>query len=115
MQGKAYAHEILLGEELGTKPKRLTGAAMEAALRSFLLFAFGAIIPVVPFMFTHGAPAIIISIAFSAAGLFLTGGAISLLTGKSVWHAGLRQVLFGLMAAAITFGIGKLMGMYMGV
>jgi VIT1/CCC1 family predicted Fe2+/Mn2+ transporter len=43
-------------------------------------------------------------------GLFLIGSAITLFTGRSVWFSGFRQVLFGLMAAAITFGIGKLIG-----
>jgi VIT1/CCC1 family predicted Fe2+/Mn2+ transporter len=43
-------------------------------------------------------------------GLFLIGAAITLFTGKSIWTSGFRQVLFGLAAAAITFGIGKLIG-----
>jgi VIT1/CCC1 family predicted Fe2+/Mn2+ transporter len=38
------------------------------------------------------------------------GAAITLFTGKNVWYSGFRQVLFGLIAAAITFGIGKLIG-----
>jgi VIT1/CCC1 family predicted Fe2+/Mn2+ transporter len=46
----------------------------------------------------------------SAIGLFGIGSAITLFTGKSVWYSGFRQVLFGLMAAAITFGIGKWIG-----
>jgi VIT1/CCC1 family predicted Fe2+/Mn2+ transporter len=61
-------------------------------------------------MFSSGMPAIIISVAASALGLFLIGSAITLFTGKSVWYSGFRQVLFGLIAAAITFGIGKLIG-----
>ena len=46
----------------------------------------------------------------SAAGLFLIGAAITLFTGKSIWFSGLRQIAFGLAAAAVTFGIGKLIG-----
>jgi VIT1/CCC1 family predicted Fe2+/Mn2+ transporter len=61
-------------------------------------------------MFTSGMPAIIISVICSAAGLFLIGAAITLFTGKSIWFSGFRQVLFGLLAAAVTFGIGKLIG-----
>jgi vacuolar iron transporter family protein len=49
-------------------------------------------------------------VSLSAAGLFLIGSAITLFTGKNVWYSGFRQVLFGLMAAAITFAIGHVIG-----
>jgi vacuolar iron transporter family protein len=104
------AHELLVREELGINPEELKGSAIEAALYSFFLFAIGAILPVFPFMFTSGMKAIIISTTVSAIGLFLIGAAITLFTGRSVWFSGLRQVAFGLAAAAITFGIGKLIG-----
>lgn len=110
MNDKAVAHGILIKEELGINPEDLKGSAMEAALYSFFLFAIGAIIPVVPFLFTTGSTAIYASVALSAGGLFLIGAAITLFTGKSVWYSGFRQVVFGLLAAAITFGIGKLIG-----
>ncbi len=104
------AHQVLIKEELGINPEELKGSAMEAAIYSFILFAIGAVIPVIPFFFTKGITAIAISIVCSAAGLFLIGSAITLFTGKSVWYSGFRQVLFGLIAAAITFGIGRLIG-----
>lgn len=110
MQNTAHAHEVLVKEELGINPEELKGSAMEAAAYSFVLFAIGAVIPVLPFFFTKGATAIVISVACSAGGLFLIGSAITLFTGKSVWYSGFRQVIFGLVAAAITFGIGKLIG-----
>jgi VIT1/CCC1 family predicted Fe2+/Mn2+ transporter len=87
---------------------------MEAALYSFFLFAIGAIIPVIPFIFATGYTAIVLSVGMSAVGLFLIGSAITLFTGRSIWFSGFRQVLFGLMAAAITFGIGKLFGVSIG-
>ena len=46
----------------------------------------------------------------STIALFLIGAAITLLTGRSVLVSGLRQVLFGLATAAVTFGIGWLIG-----
>jgi len=110
MRNKDLAHEMLVKEELGIHPEDLKGSAMEAAITSFLLFGIGAIIPVVPFFFTGGMQAILFSAIVSAAGLFLIGAAITLFTGKSVWYSGFRQVIFGLLAAAITFGIGKLIG-----
>ena len=110
MKNKTLAHEVLVKEELGINAEELKGSAMEAALSSFFLFAIGAIIPVLPFMFTTGMKAIILSTIASAFGLFLIGAAITLFTGRNVWFSGLRQVFFGLAAAAVTFGIGKLIG-----
>jgi vacuolar iron transporter family protein len=107
---KDMAHEFLVKEELGISAEELKGSAMEAAITSFVLFAIGAIIPVIPFFFMAGFKAIIFSALFSAIGLFIIGSAITLFTGKSIWFSGMRQVLFGLAAAAITYGIGSLIG-----
>jgi len=110
MSNKDHAHEVLIKEELGINAEDLKGSAMEAALTSFFLFAIGAIIPLFPFFFFTGANAILFSAISSAFGLFLIGAAITLFTGKSIWFSGFRQVIFGLIAAAITFGIGKWIG-----
>jgi VIT1/CCC1 family predicted Fe2+/Mn2+ transporter len=110
ISNKDNAHEILVKEELGISPEELKGSAMEAAITSFVLFAVGAIIPVVPFFFMGGMNAVFLSAGMSAVGLFLIGSAITLFTGKSIWFSGFRQVIFGLAAAAITFGIGRLIG-----
>lgn len=110
MKDKGTAHDFLVKEELGINMEDLNGSAFEAAIYSFILFAIGAIIPVLPFIFTNGIKAIILSIGFSAMGLFLIGAAITLFTGKNVWYSGFRQVVFGLIAAALTFGIGHLIG-----
>ena len=108
------AHEVLVKEELGINAEELKGSAMEAALSSFFLFAIGAIVPLIPFMFTSGMKAIVLSTVFSAFGLFLIGAAITLFTGRNVWFSGFRQVFFGLCAAAITYGIGMLIGVSIG-
>ncbi|MBK8348231.1 MAG: VIT1/CCC1 transporter family protein [Saprospiraceae bacterium] len=110
IQDKSKAHEILVKEELGINSEELKGSAMEAAITSFLLFAVGAIIPVFPFFFLSGFNAVILSTVVSAIGLFIIGSAITLFTGKSIWFSGMRQVFFGLAAAAITYGIGSLIG-----
>ena len=107
---KGLAHDVLIKEELSINKDELKGSAMEAALTSFFLFGMGAIIPVVPFFFSGGTNAILLSTGMSAAGLFLIGSAITLFTGKSIWFSGFRQVIFGLAAAAVTFGIGKWIG-----
>lgn len=104
------AIDTLITEELGINKEELEGSAWEAAITSFVLFAIGAIIPLYPFMFLEGKNAIYLSIASSVLGLFGIGSAITLFTGKSVFFSGTRQVLFGLAAAAVTYGIGSLIG-----
>jgi VIT1/CCC1 family predicted Fe2+/Mn2+ transporter len=110
IKDKSKAHEILVKEELGINSEELKGSAMEAAITSFLLFSVGAIIPVFPFFFLSGFNAVILSTVVSSIGLFIIGAAITLFTGKSIWFSGMRQVVFGLTAAAITYGIGSLIG-----
>lgn len=110
MADQEQAHALLVKEELGINPEELKSSAWEAAITSFVLFSIGAIIPLAPFFWATGYTAILLSVAFSTAGLFLIGSAITLFTGKSIWFSGTRQVIFGLMAAAVTFGIGKLIG-----
>lgn len=102
--------DALAREELGVDVEELGGSAWQAAGVSFVLFAIGAIVPVVPFVLLGGLAAVAWSVAFSALGLFGLGAAITLFTGRPWWRSGLRQVLFGLAAAALTFGIGRLIG-----
>lgn len=104
------ALDTLAREELGIDPDELGGSAWEAALTSFGLFAAGAIIPVLPFFVLEGPRAVITSLGLSTVGLFAIGAGMTLVTGRGVWRTGLRQVVFGLAAAAITFGIGRLIG-----
>jgi VIT1/CCC1 family predicted Fe2+/Mn2+ transporter len=104
------ALDALSREELGLDPEELGGSAWTAALASFLLFALGAALPVLPFALLSGWGAVLASVGLSALGLFLLGAAITLLTGRGAWLSGGRQLLFGLAAAAVTFGIGRLIG-----
>jgi VIT1/CCC1 family predicted Fe2+/Mn2+ transporter len=104
------ALDTLAREELGIDPKDLGGSAWGAAITSFFLFAIGAIIPVFAFIFTGGITAVIISLILSALGFFAIGAGVSLTTGSPLLKSGGRQILFGLLAAGITFGLGKLAG-----
>jgi VIT1/CCC1 family predicted Fe2+/Mn2+ transporter len=106
----ASALEALAREELNVDPSELGGSAWEAALTSFFLFSIGAIIPVFPYTFMSGITAVFVSMVLSAVGLFIVGAGITLFTGRNVVYSGVRQVLFGLIAAAVTFGIGRLIG-----
>jgi VIT1/CCC1 family predicted Fe2+/Mn2+ transporter len=114
IQNSDTALDTLAREELGIDPDELGGSAWEAAFTSFFLFAIGAIVPVLPFIFLSGMPAVIASIIISAFGLFGIGAAITLMTGRSVLYSGMRMVLFGLVAAALTYGIGRLIGVSIG-
>lgn len=114
MSNPDTALETLAREELGIDPNDLGGSAWEAAITSFLLFSMGAVVPVLPFFFARGTLAIELSVLFSAVALFTVGAAITLFTGRTVFFSGSRQVLFGLVAAALTFGIGRLVGVSMG-
>ncbi|HNJ13963.1 MAG TPA: VIT1/CCC1 transporter family protein [Anaerolineales bacterium] len=114
MADKSSILDTLAREELGIDPEELGGSAYEAAFTSFILFAVGAFFPVFPYFFWSGATAIYISLVVSAVGLFLIGAAITLMTGRSVWFSGTRQVVVGIAAAALTFGIGKLIGVSLG-
>ena len=106
--------DTLAREELGVNPDELGGSAWVASITSFLLFAVGAIIPLSPFIFLNGTTAILVSLSASGAAMFLIGAMITLLTGRNALIAGLRQILFGLAAAGVTFGIGKLIGTSIG-
>ncbi|PKN98516.1 MAG: rubrerythrin family protein [Chloroflexi bacterium HGW-Chloroflexi-4] len=114
LSNQETALDTLAREELGINPEDLGGSAWEAAITSFVLFAIGAIIPVAPFLFTSGMPAVFISIGLSTIGLFILGAVITLFTGRTVLFSGFRMVLFGLIAAAVTFGIGRLIGVSIG-
>lgn len=110
MQQSTTALDTLAREELGINPQELGGSAWGAAITSFFLFAIGAIIPVFPFIFTNGLSAVIISLMLSVLGLFGIGAGVSLTAGSPLWRTGARQILLGLLAAGITFGLGKLIG-----
>jgi VIT1/CCC1 family predicted Fe2+/Mn2+ transporter len=114
MADKDNVLDTLTREELGLDPTELGGSAWEAAITSFFLFFTGAIAPVAPFLFLSGAPAVVTSLVASGLALFATGAAITLLTGRGVLYSGTRQLLIGLGAAGVTFGIGRLIGISVG-
>ena len=114
MSNKDTALDTLVREELGIDPDDLGGSAWGAAASSFCLFAIGAIFPILGFLFLTGSSAIIVGIVSSSVALFAIGAGTSLFTGRGVVFSGLRQIGIGLGAAAITFGIGRLIGVSLG-
>lgn len=114
LSNKERALETLTREELGMSGDE-GGDAWIAAITSFLTFSVGAILPVIPWLFVSGAIGVTSSAVASGIGLFVTGAIITLFTGRSVLYSGTRQLAFGLAAAAITFGIGKVVGVSTGI
>jgi VIT1/CCC1 family predicted Fe2+/Mn2+ transporter len=110
IEDKGQALDTLAREELGINPEDLGGSAWTAAAASFCLFSLGAVIPVSPFLFLTGGAGVIVCVATSVLVLFSIGAAITLLTGRSALYSGARQVLLGLLAAGITFALGRLIG-----
>jgi VIT1/CCC1 family predicted Fe2+/Mn2+ transporter len=114
MANKDTALDTLAREELGVDPEELGGSAWTAAGSSFALFATGAIFPVAPFFWLEGLPAVGASIGLSALALALIGAGTSLFTGRHIAFSVARQIVSGLAAAAITYGIGRLVGVSLG-
>jgi VIT1/CCC1 family predicted Fe2+/Mn2+ transporter len=104
----SQALNTLAREELGINPQELGGSPWIAAITSFALFAVGAVVPVLPFWFFSGDTSVMVSVILCAMSLFGLGAGITLLTGRSAVYSGFRQVLFGFLAAAVTYSLGWL-------
>ena len=111
MQNPEVALDTLVREELGLDPSTL-GSPWGASIGSFLAFAAGALVPVIPFFFgaNASAPFVVAAAALSAVALFAVGASLSLFTGRSALLSGVRQLGLGAAAAALTFGIGSIIG-----
>jgi VIT1/CCC1 family predicted Fe2+/Mn2+ transporter len=120
-QSRAIARQIISGdtraaldalsrEELAIDPDELGGSAWVAAGTSFAMFATGALVPLIPFALLSGTPAVIAAAVLAALALFVVGALITVITGQSAFRAGLRQLAIGVAAAAVTFGVGRLLG-----
>ena len=110
MQDKRGALDTLAREELGIDPAELGGNPWTAAATSFALFSAGAIFPVMPFLWMKGHGVIGASIGASGAVLCAVGMLTSLFNGRSPWYSAARQMIFGCLAAGLTYGIGVALG-----
>ena len=103
------ALETLAREELGLDPSQL-GYPWLAAISSFLAFGLGAMIPLLPNLFTDGFLALMLTIAVSGVATVGIGVLLGIITGKNPLWGGGRMLLAGTIAAAITYGIGSAIG-----
>jgi VIT1/CCC1 family predicted Fe2+/Mn2+ transporter len=110
MRDKQGALDTLVREELGIDPAELGGNPWSAAATSFALFSAGAIFPVAPFFWLTGHWAIGASALASAAVLCAVGMLTSLFNGRGPWYSAFRQLIFGCLAAGVTYGTGVVLG-----
>jgi len=103
------ALDTLAREELGLNPNDL-GSSMGAAAASFLSFAAGAFIPLIPFFLRPGSFTVYYTVGLTGLALLVVGGLLSLFTNRSAILSGLRMLLIGAMAGGLTFLIGKMVG-----
>jgi VIT1/CCC1 family predicted Fe2+/Mn2+ transporter len=103
------AIDTLAREELGLDPSQL-GSPWAAAASSFVAFILGAIIPVLPYLASAGAKAFGASALLSCLALFAIGALISIFTARGPLSSGLRMLGIGLLASAITYSVGWLLG-----
>jgi VIT1/CCC1 family predicted Fe2+/Mn2+ transporter len=92
------------------QPEDVVGSAVQAAGSSFAAFALGALVPVLPFFAVSGTPALVTGAALAAIALFATGALTAVLSGGPLLRRGFRQLLIGLLAAAVTYGLGAALG-----
>ncbi len=108
-----HALDTLAREELGLNPDEL-GSAFGAAASSFLSFAGGAMLPLLPFLLLAGPSALPVAAAITGAALFGIGATLSLFTGRGALFSGLRMLALGALAGGITYAIGRLFGVGLG-
>jgi VIT1/CCC1 family predicted Fe2+/Mn2+ transporter len=101
------AVRVHLTQELGLDPDEQPSPVV-AMVSSFISFAIGAIFPLLPFLF--GLHSLWLGLGIGGVGLFVAGAIVSRFTGMAWWFSGLRQLLFGVIAAGATYGIGSLIG-----
>ena len=109
MRDPKTALETHAREELGIDPNAL-GSPLVAATSSFATFALGAVLPLLPWLFSRGNGAIVASIVIGACAAIGVGVMLGGLTGRSAAKSALRQLLVATVAAAVTYGIGRAVG-----
>lgn len=109
MRDPDTALETHAREELGISPSRL-GSPLQAAASSFVTFAVGALLPLLPWLVASGTTAVLATVAVGAVAALAVGAVLGAFTGRSVVRSAGRQLLLAAVAAAVTYGIGRLVG-----
>jgi vacuolar iron transporter family protein len=109
MRDPDIALETHAREELGIDPGAL-GSPWRAAISSFVTFAIGALLPLLPWLVTSGTAATLGSVVVGAMASLLVGGAVGFFTGRSLVRSAVRQLAVAALAAGVTYGIGRAVG-----
>jgi VIT1/CCC1 family predicted Fe2+/Mn2+ transporter len=109
MRDPERAVDTFVRAEIGLSAQTM-GSPVAAGLGSLSAFAVGAFVPLLPFLLLGGTAAFVVSISASGLALFAIGLAVSRLTHRHPLFTGIRQAALGGLAAAVTFGIGSLLG-----
>ena len=109
MRSPELALETHAREELGIDPTAVSSPWV-VALTSFLTFAVGALLPLLPWLFGSGTAAVVGSVAIAAVAASAVGAVLGRMSGRSALRGALRQLGVASLAAAVTFGIGRLVG-----
>jgi VIT1/CCC1 family predicted Fe2+/Mn2+ transporter len=109
MRDPDLALETHAREELGIDPGAL-GAPVRAALSSFVTFALGALVPLVPWFFSRGTAATVASLVVAGVAAVAVGCLLARFTGRSRMYTASRQLAFSMVPAAITYAIGTAIG-----
>ncbi|GAA3002367.1 hypothetical protein GCM10020229_13070 [Kitasatospora albolonga] len=83
---------------------------MVAAVSSLLLFAVGALLPLLPWFFASGNGAVVASVVITAVASLVVGGALGRGSGRGAWRTAGRQLLIVALASAVTYGLGAVAG-----
>ncbi len=109
MSDPEVALDTMAREELGLDPSQL-GSPWGASITSFVAFVSGAVVPILPYIFGAGDLSFRLSAALSAAALASVGAVIASMSGRNTLWGGARMLIAGSTAAAVTFGVGSLIG-----
>jgi VIT1/CCC1 family predicted Fe2+/Mn2+ transporter len=118
MSDPKTALETLAREELGLDPNEL-GNPIKVAVSSFIAFAIGASVVVLPYLFFTGPTAstsipLILAIALSLISMVVVGSVVGRLSGRGMAFSAARQLAWGVGAAVVTFGVGRIIGVNIG-
>ena len=115
MSDPDVALDVHVREELGIDPEDLGGSPLWAAISSLIAFAGGAFVPLAPYVVgLSGSVSIVASALSAAVALVIVGGALGWLSSSGTVFGALRMLAVGLCAAAITYGLGTLVGQHIG-
>jgi vacuolar iron transporter family protein len=109
MRNPDLALETHAREELGISIKHL-GSPVQASLASFFTFALGAFVPLLPWLYTKGNPAIVSSVVLGVVASVMVGVVLAAFTERPMLRSALRQLLITAVAAGVTYGVGRAIG-----